>query len=119
MIVEDEPLIRLVVADELREAGVDVVEAATAEEALRYIEAGAQFHLVFTDVDMPGPMDGLGLARHLSKTHPAVPVIITSGKPYASEIEAQWLFIPKPYSVAGLIDMFSEKFGIGPRKSNE
>ena len=84
LIVEDDVLIRVLLADELRDAGLRVIEAANADEALSIFEAGAQVDLLFTDVQMPGSMDGVELARRIKTIHPALPIILTSGNAGAS-----------------------------------
>ena len=79
LIVEDEVLIRSLLADELREAGLAVIEAGRANEALSYLESVGPVDLVFTDVQMPGSLNGQELARHLRNVFPLIPVILTSG----------------------------------------
>ncbi len=79
LIVEDEVLIRIMVSDELRDAGYEVIEAATADEAVEILQTALPFDLVFSDVRMPGSMDGLGLLACVRARFPALPVIITSG----------------------------------------
>jgi DNA-binding NtrC family response regulator len=81
LVVEDEVLIRLAVADHLRSCGFKVVEAGNGAEAQELILAGLHVDLVFSDVTMPGPMDGAALARWLHAQMPDLPVILTSGVP--------------------------------------
>jgi len=85
LLVEDEVLIRLATADHLREAGFKVVEAGTASEAQELIKAGLQVDLVFTDITMPGAMDGVGLCRWLQGIGATAPVMLASGVPRALE----------------------------------
>ena len=68
LVVEDEVLIRLVIADELRAQGFSVVEAASADQALSYFQAGVQVDLVLSDIEMPGSMNGVGLIQRLRVT---------------------------------------------------
>jgi CheY-like chemotaxis protein len=96
MVVEDEALVRLLLAERLRESGFSVIEAGRADEALTYIEAGGRVDLVFTDINMPGPINGIDLAREIRIRFPAIPVILTSG---AHREEGLGLFIPKPYEL--------------------
>jgi DNA-binding response OmpR family regulator len=77
LVVEDEILIRGTVAEDLREAGFTVIEAATAAEAIAVFGSGGSVDVVFSG--MPGPMDGLGLARWISLHHPGVCILLTSG----------------------------------------
>jgi CheY-like chemotaxis protein len=97
LVVEDDPLIRLEVIDELTRTGYGVVEAGNADQAIAVLEARQDIHLVFTDIDMPGSMDGLKLAAAVRDRWPPVHIIITTGKSRPLEIPANALFIPKPY----------------------
>ena len=97
LVVEDETLIREFVAEELEEAGYAVVMANNADQAIAILEARQDIHLVFTDIDMPGSMDGLKLAAAIRDRWPPVHIIITTGKVRPLEIPANALFIPKPY----------------------
>jgi DNA-binding NtrC family response regulator len=97
LIVEDEVLIRDFISAELEDAGFDVVQVGTADQAIATLEARLDIHLVFTDVDMPGSMDGLKLAAAVRDRWPPVNIIITSGKTRPMTVPANSLFIPKPY----------------------
>ena len=97
LVVEDETLIRELVTEELEEAGYFVVIASNADQAIAILEARQDIHLVFTDIDMPGSMDGLKLAAAVRDRWPPVHIIITTGKVRPLEIPANALFIPKPY----------------------
>ena len=70
LVVEDEVLIRVVIADELRAEGFSVVEAATADEALSYFQAGFQVDLVISDIELPGLLKGMELIRRLRAEAP-------------------------------------------------
>lgn len=96
LVVEDDALLRLMVADFLRDAGYAVIEARSAAEAISTVERAIDVDLVFSDVQMPGDADGLDLARWLQAHRPDVPVILTSGV-YLSAEEG---VIPKPYDIA-------------------
>ena len=101
LVVEDEPLIRSPVAEYLRMAGYKVIEAANAAEAVEVFASGTVIHLVFSDVNMPGLMDGIGLARWISRHHPGVHVILTSAISHAARAgEIAMAFLPKPYRLA-------------------
>lgn len=97
LVVEDEVLIRDVVCDELADAGFEVIQVGTADEAIAVLEARQDIHLVFTDIDMPGSMDGIKLAAAVRDRWPPVHIIITTGKARPLSIPANALFIPKPY----------------------
>jgi CheY-like chemotaxis protein len=83
LLVEDEVLIRLATADHLRRCGFKVVEAGTATEAQDLILAGLKVDLVFSDITMPGGLDGLGLVKWLEQSAADVPVLLASGVPRA------------------------------------
>lgn len=100
LIVEDDILVRVTVADYLRDAGYKVIEAANAAEALQIFASGEPVDVVFTDIQMPGTMDGLMLTRWVRKHHPDIEVLVTSGKGHdeaSSGLIAHDAFFPKPY----------------------
>jgi two-component system, response regulator PdtaR len=104
LIVEDEFLVRDVVQAELEEAGYEIVLAGSADAAIAILEARTEINLVFTDIDMPGSMDGLKLAACVRDRWPPVHIIITTGKARPLEIPANALFIPKPYVGQTVVD---------------
>ncbi|HTR88124.1 MAG TPA: response regulator [Reyranella sp.] len=81
LVVEDEILVRLTIAAYLRDCGYEVLEAGHAGEAIRVLEAGLLVDAVFSDVNMPGGMDGFGLAAWISAHRPYVKIMLTSGHP--------------------------------------
>jgi CheY-like chemotaxis protein len=99
LVLEDEVLIRIAIAEELRALGVIVIETVNADEAWSYLQAGGIIDLVFTDVCMPGSMDGLELARRIKTTYPEMNVVITSGQHQKLSKEEGGHFLPKPYDV--------------------
>ncbi len=110
LIVEDEPVIRLVARDILEDAGFDVVEADSGQEAVRMLEMEAGIVAVFTDVHMPGAVDGLSLARMVPERWPDVRIAVTSGRarPEVGELPAGTLFVPKPYRPEQLVARLQE-----------
>jgi CheY-like chemotaxis protein len=96
-VVEDDTLVRVAICEDLREAGFSVVEAASADEALSYLGAGQRIDLVFTDIQMPGRLDGIGLARRLRARDPGLPVVLTSGNAAPPDDLDGAVFLPKPY----------------------
>lgn len=78
LVVEDEVLLRLALADELRDAGLHVIEAADAEEALHVLASDTHLDILLTDVRMPGRLDGVGLVRRAKAYHPKIKVIVAS-----------------------------------------
>jgi two-component system, response regulator PdtaR len=106
LLVEDEPLVRMTDADELEEAGFQVLEAANADVALAVLEARSdEVQVLFTDVDIPGSMDGLALAKQVHSRWPHVLLLISSGyaRPHPGEIPDHDQFVPKPYGAATLV----------------
>ena len=102
VLVEDELLIRLSAVEALENAGFAVIEAEHAQAALRVLNLRfASIHLVFTDIHMPGEMDGLRLAHHVSRHWPHVALLIASGeaRPLTEELPAGSVFISKPYEL--------------------
>jgi CheY-like chemotaxis protein len=99
LVVEDEFLVRFVIADALRDRDVRVVECASGEEAWEYVQSGARIDLVFTDVRMPGTVDGLELANRIRRTAPGIPIVITSGHLVGVREQTALRFVPKPYNL--------------------
>lgn len=101
LVVEDEALLRFSIGDDLRDRGFRVYEAANADAAIRILEQHSDIEVLFTDIDMPGSMDGLRLSAAVRDRWPPVKIIITSGKqrPGAAMMPGDALFLPKPYGV--------------------
>jgi two-component system, response regulator PdtaR len=99
LVVEDEALIRFDAGDIFRAAGFDVFEAGNADEAILLLECHTDINLVFTDIDMPGSMNGLKLAAAVRDRWPPVWIIATSGrfKVTDGDLPADAKFISKPY----------------------
>ena len=102
LLVEDELLLRGVTAEYLRLSGYAVIEASTAVEAMSELRSGKPIGLVFSDVCLSGPEDGLALARWLRQRTPDIPVMLTSGygdpvRRVAIELVGDQRFLSKPY----------------------
>ena len=110
LIVEDEVLIRLLAADDLRARGFGVLEASNADEAIAVLQSGAPIDLVFTDVRMPGSMDGFALARFIHARRPELKLIITSGAALSSSPESDDVFIRKPYDLNLVVTRINDLF---------
>jgi CheY-like chemotaxis protein len=110
LLVEDEALLLFSIADELRDAGFDVVEASNADQAIAMLKKTPQIRLLFTDIDMPGSMDGLQLSAFVRDHWPPVKIIVTSGKerPPADKFPSDSTFLPKPYSPSRVAAAISE-----------
>jgi CheY-like chemotaxis protein len=106
LVVEDEVLIRMSVADYLRECGYRVVEAGNGDEALAVLESDTHIDILFSDVQMPGSIDGFGLSRWVRRERRAVKVILTSGVAHAAESAGDLCeegpMLAKPYDHADL-----------------
>jgi CheY-like chemotaxis protein len=97
LVVEDDFLIRLTLVEALADDGFAVVEAGTAEEALRLLK-GLEVSLVLTDIQLPGGMDGREMARHIRAERPGLPIIYTTGRPDEGLTPSDRdLIITKPY----------------------
>ena len=112
LVAEDEVLVRAVVSAELRDTGFTVVEAANADEAWAYLNSGGPVDLVFSDVEMPGSMSGLELARRIRGRNVTLPIILTSGKGWPGGGEGLAAFIPKPYDIGRVISIVLATLGL-------
>jgi CheY-like chemotaxis protein len=99
LIVEDEPLVRLCAVDAVAAAGFEVIEAASADEAIQILERRSDILAVFTDIQMPGSMDGLTLAYAVHIRWSPIRIIVTSGRELLAEddLPEGGLFFAKPY----------------------
>jgi CheY-like chemotaxis protein len=114
LLVEDEPLVRMTAVDGLEEAGFHVLEAPNADIALGVLEAHAdEVQVLFTDVHMPGSMDGMELAEQVHARWPHVRLLISSGyaRPGMNEIPDDGRFVPKPYRPATIVRQINEMMG--------
>jgi CheY-like chemotaxis protein len=100
LVVDDETLIRLGAVQIAEDAGFEVLEAANADEAIEILEHRRDVRAIFTDIHMPGSMDGLKLARAVRDRWPPIKIIVTSGREYpkAHDLPEGGRFLPKPYS---------------------
>lgn len=100
LVVEDDTLLRFHALDLVEGAGYEAIEAENADEAIRILERRTDIRLIFTDIDMPGSMDGLKLAAMVRDRWPPVEIIVTSGVRSVSEsdLPIRGMFFSKPYS---------------------
>ena len=108
LLVEDEFLIRLILAEQLAEAGFDLRTADNGEHAIALIEAGPDaFTLLVTDIHMPGALDGIEVARRLRERRPDIPVIYMTGRPDvlcgAGRLGSRDVLMPKPFAPSELV----------------
>ena len=107
LVVDDDVLVRMNAVFQLEEAGFDTLQAGTADEAIGLLETRSDIKVVFTDINMPGSMDGLALAHAIRHRWPPVELVVTSG--YArvrdEDMPERGLFLGKPYQPAELVRM--------------
>jgi len=110
LIVEDEFLLRMDAAQVIGAAGFEVIEAANADQAIEFLETRPDISVVFTDIQMPGSMDGLKLARAVRGRWPPIKIVATSGRLNVGETDLPegGRFLPKPYSPAQVTGMLRE-----------
>jgi CheY-like chemotaxis protein len=113
LVVEDEAVVRLMAIIVAEESGFEALSAATADEAIKILESRSDIRLVFTDVNMPGSMNGLRLAHAVRGRWPPVELLVTSavGNITAKDLPQRGRFLPKPYDVAKLSEAFQEMAG--------
>jgi CheY-like chemotaxis protein len=111
LVVEDEFLIRFMLADSLRDVGYQVLEAANGVEGLDILRSVQTVDLMVTDVRMPGEVDGLELMRRSKSLAPGRPVIICSAHLFEQDAHPADAFLAKPYSIAALADIIADLIG--------
>ena len=112
LLVEDDVLLRFLLAEKLREAGLGVIEAPNADEAFSYIQTAAQIDLLFTDVQMPGSIDGVGLARRIGTGYPSVRIILTSGNHRTIRPMIPVRFFPSPTILITRYRLYSKPWAL-------
>jgi CheY-like chemotaxis protein len=113
LIVEDEFLLRMDAVDMIAGAGFEVIEAANADQAIEILESRRDITVVFTDIQMPGSMDGLKLARAVRGRWPPIKIVATSGLANVGEPDLPdgGRFLPKPYSTDQVTGVLRELTG--------
>lgn len=116
LLVEDEFLIRLVTAELLRDEGFEVVEAWDGDVARGLVDSLDGFDVLFTDVQMPGTLDGIDVALHARRRHPAIPVLVVSG--FAAHLvrrlgglDPAAVFMSKPYNLVEVLNVLHRLTG--------
>ena len=117
LLVEDEGIIRMMMAEFLEDEGYDVMEAWDGDEAIRLLNEPNRFHILFTDVQMPGSQDGIDVAIHARRLYPQLPVLVVSG--YATSLmrrlgvlDPAARFLSKPYKMQEVADTLREMASI-------
>ena len=107
LVVEDELLVRMNALSLLEEAGFGVLEAGSADEAISLLERRKDIRIVFTDINMPGSMDGLRLAHAIRSRWPPIELVLTSGlmRVRNEDMPERGLFLRKPYEPGELIQV--------------
>lgn len=113
LVVEDEALIRLSAVQIVEEAGFEALEAANADEAIQLLEARSDISLVFSDVHMPGTMDGIRLVHYIRRRWPPVQLMVASGIAIANESDLPpgTGFFRKPYVDHAIADEMKRLLG--------
>jgi two-component system, response regulator PdtaR len=106
LVVEDEPLLRMLAVEVVEEAGFIAIEAGDADEAVVLLQSRTDITLLFTDINVPGSMDGLKLAHAVRDRWPPIKILVVSGKqqPQISHLPSNSWFVGKPYQAAALIE---------------
>jgi CheY-like chemotaxis protein len=105
LVVEDEFLLRMHAVSLLEEAGFDTLEAGGADEAIALLETRKEIRIVFTDINLPGSMDGLRLAHAIRHRWPPIELLLTSGHTRVGDDDMpdRGIFLGKPYDGGELI----------------
>lgn len=113
LVVEDEMLLRMRAVDMVEDAGFTPVEAVGADEAVAILESRSDIALLFTDIQMPGDMDGLGLAHAVHERWPPIKIILVSGQlqPTSVDIPADSRFFGKPLEAKEMIAEMQSMIG--------
>lgn len=111
LIVEDEPITRMVAADVITDMGLPALEAGDADEAIQVLNAYPDVAVLFTDIDMPGTMNGMHLARKVHEQWPDIELIVTSGASNVTDADLpdSGTFIRKPYRTQQLAEVVEQK----------
>ena len=119
LIVEDEPLIRMDTMEMIERAGFDTLEAADADEAIAILTARPDIHVLFTDIQMPGSMDGLRLAHFVRERWPPIKIIATSAhlRVDGYDLPNGGRFLPKPYAAHEVAAHLRDLTGFEPGAS--
>lgn len=113
LVVEDEPIVRFCAAEMLLDAGFEVLEAPAADRALTILEERPDVAVLFTDIEMPGTLDGSALAAIVRHRWPAIRIVLTSGRmrPAAQTLPPLAIFLPKPYQADELVMLLAADTG--------
>src|SRR6476659_3488362 len=118
LVVEDEMVLRLRAVDIVEDAGFNAVEAVNADEAMAILESRDDISLLFTDIQMPGSMDGLKLAHAAHRRWPHIKIILVSGQIAVTDADKpdDSRFFPKPLEIQQMVLEIQEMVGTGALK---
>jgi len=107
LVVEDEPIIRMNAVAMIEEAGYDVIEASNADDAILLLETRPEIRVVFSDIEMPGSMNGLNLIHAVRRRWPRVVLILASGRisPLVGEMPSETVLLRKPCAEHDIINV--------------
>jgi two-component system, response regulator PdtaR len=105
LIVEDDPFLRMLAVEFVNDAGFETLEACDADQAIAILESCSKIAVLFTDINMPGSMDGLQLAHVVSDRWPVIEILVASGRLRLrqADLPPNGRFLRKPYPLAGMI----------------
>ena len=111
LVVDDEPVLRMILVDLLEGEGYAVEEASNAAEALEVLQALPSIRIVVTDIQMPGSMDGLRLARYIRDAYPPIALIVSSGtvRPEQGALPDDAVFLSKPVDHRELLRVIEDR----------
>lgn len=115
LVVEDEDLVRVMAVDMLEDAGLTVVEAVCAEEAWTVLQSRSDIDVLFTDIEMPGAMNGFALPNRVAERRPYVRLVLTSGRCrlLPRDVPDHGKFVPKLYRVEQVLSAFKSAECVG------
>lgn len=107
LVVEDEPVLRMMAVDMVEDAGFEALEAADATQAIEILQSRLDIRIVFTDIDMPRGMDGMRLAAAIRDRCPPIEIILTSGyaTPDTNSLPERSVFFQKPYVAEKVVEV--------------
>jgi two-component system, response regulator PdtaR len=113
LVVEDELLLRMLAVEVVEEAGFIAIEARNADEAVMLLESRTDITLLFTDINMPGSMDGLKLAHAVRDRWPPIKILVVSGQQrlQSSDLPSNSCFFGKPYQASALVEELRSMVG--------
>ena len=99
---------RVIIADLLEAAGFAVIQAQDGVAAIVVLDSGADFHVLFTDIQMPGPIDGVGVADLVCRRRPDTPIVLTSGRGAPETLQPDRRFVTKPHDNRKIVTLLRE-----------